>query len=365
MNFITDILGWPLGIIMWLCYSVVQNYGIALLLFTIITRVALFPLAIKQQKTSARMSAFAPKMKELQKKYVNNKQKLQEETMKLYEKEGYNPMGGCAPLLIQFPILIGLIGVIYNPISYVLRMGTDVITAAKEVMTNLGMTIGTGYMEQISIIQAIKGDPAAFSSLGTEVVDKIQHFNMSFFEIDLGVTPTFAWNVFIILPILSGITALLSSWISMKFNRNAEITGNQMGGMTKGMMLIMPLFSLFFAFSVAGGVVLYWIYTNLLMMVQTIILYKFYTPEKLMEMAKADLKKKKEKKEARKAAMVKKTGEGEVVQDSVDLQEKTGVYQGEVLPLKEINRRRLADARRRDAEKYGEEYVEVTDDDLK
>lgn len=87
MNFITDILGWPLGIIMWLCYSLVQNYGIALLIFTIITRFALFPISIKQQKTSAKMAAFTPKLKELQKKYANNKQKLQEETMKLYEKE--------------------------------------------------------------------------------------------------------------------------------------------------------------------------------------------------------------------------------------------------------------------------------------
>lgn len=365
MNFITDILGWPLGIIMWLCYSLVQNYGIALLIFTIITRFALFPISIKQQKTSAKMAAFTPKLKELQKKYANNKQKLQEETMKLYEKEGYNPMGGCAPMLIQFPILIGLIGVIYNPISYVLRFGTDVITSAKEIMTNIGMTVGTGYMEQISIIQAIKSDPSAFSSLGTDVVEKIQQFNMSFFGIDLGVTPTFDWNIYIILPILSGVTALLSSWISMKFSRTAEMTGSQMGGMTKGMLLIMPLFSLFFAFSVAGGVVLYWIYTNLLMIVQTIVLYKVYTPEKLKEMAKADMKKKKQKKDARKAAMVLRTGEGEVVKDSVDLEEKTGVYKGEVLPLKEINRRRLADARRRDAEKYGEEYVEVTDEDLK
>lgn len=364
MNIITDVLGWPLGVIMWACYSLVSNYGIALLLFTLITKLALFPLAVKQQKTSAKMALFQPKLKELEKKYGNNKQKLQQEQMKLYETEGYNPMSGCLPMLIQMPIIFGLIGVIYNPISYVLRMGSDVIESAKGIISNLGITLADGYMEQISIINAVKADPGAFSSLGNDVVTALTNFDMSFFGLDLGATPQLAWAPLVILPILSGLTAILSSLISMKFNVNAQITGNQMGRGTKGMMLIMPLFSLFFAFSVAGGVVLYWIYSNLFAGLQSILIAKLYPPEKLREIAKADQKKHRKKIAQRKANMVMRTGDGEVVRDSVDKEEKTGMYQGEVLSVKEINRRRLADARRRDAEKYGEVYKEVTDADL-
>ena len=82
---------------MWLCYLVVRNYAVALLLFTIITKLALFPHSLKQQKSMVKMKLFQPKVEELQKKYAKNKEKLNEETMKLYQEEGYNPMSGCLP----------------------------------------------------------------------------------------------------------------------------------------------------------------------------------------------------------------------------------------------------------------------------
>lgn len=107
MNFIYELFGTPLGWIMWLLYAVIKNYGICLILFTVLIKAALFPLSIKQQKSSAKMAVFTPKMTEIQKKYANNKQKQQEEMMKFYEEHGYNPMSGCLPLFIQFPILFG------------------------------------------------------------------------------------------------------------------------------------------------------------------------------------------------------------------------------------------------------------------
>lgn len=100
MDFITSIFGIPLGYVMWGCYSLVKNYGIALILFTLVTKLILFPFSLKQQKGMVKMARMQPKLMELQKKYGNNKQKLNEEMMKMYEREGYNPMSGCLPLLL-------------------------------------------------------------------------------------------------------------------------------------------------------------------------------------------------------------------------------------------------------------------------
>ena len=86
MSLLYTIFGTPLGYVMWACYSLVQNYGIALIVFTLLVKLLLLPLAVKQQKSTVKMAMFQPKVMELQKKYGNNKQKYQEELMALYEK---------------------------------------------------------------------------------------------------------------------------------------------------------------------------------------------------------------------------------------------------------------------------------------
>lgn len=156
MRTIYAILGYPLGWIMFLCYHLVNNYGLALILFTILTKLVLVPFAVKQQKSMVKMAAFRPKMEEIQKKYANNKEKLNEELLKLYEKENYNPMSGCLPVLIQFPILFGLIDVIYYPLKHILRLPADTINAATEIAKQV---LGEGGMNmhsvEMSIINAV------------------------------------------------------------------------------------------------------------------------------------------------------------------------------------------------------------------
>ena len=105
------ILGYPLGLIMRLLYNLLHSYGWSLILFT---------LSIKQQKSSAKIAAIQPQMQEIQKMYAKNQQKMNEEMQKLYEREKYNPAGGCLPMLITFLVLFGLIDVIYNPMRHIL-----------------------------------------------------------------------------------------------------------------------------------------------------------------------------------------------------------------------------------------------------
>ena len=191
MNFIYTVFGWPLGWIMYVCYLIVENYGLALILFTIITKALQLPLAIKQQKSMMKTAIFKPQMEALQRKYKNNREKLNEEMMKLYEKEHYNPMSGCLPSLISFPILFGMIDVVYKPITHIIRPGSDIIEKATEILTSLGMNTGNTMASQISIINAIQADPSPWSELGADFIAKAQSMNFSF----LGV---------IFVPFLSG-----------------------------------------------------------------------------------------------------------------------------------------------------------------
>ena len=110
-QWLLDSIGWVLAKI----YDFVPNYGVSIIILTIIIRFVLFPLGVKQIKSMQHMQAIQPKIKDIQKKYKGNKQKAQEETMKLYKEAGVNPLGGCLPVLAQFPILIAMYAVIRAP----------------------------------------------------------------------------------------------------------------------------------------------------------------------------------------------------------------------------------------------------------
>lgn len=121
-------MGVPLGYVMWVCYALVQNVGWAIIIFTLLVRAAMFPINLKQQKNTAISQLYMPKVKEIQTKYKNNQQKQQEELMKL-QKEGYNPTGGCLPMILTFVILFGVIDVVYKPMTHMEHFSAENITA--------------------------------------------------------------------------------------------------------------------------------------------------------------------------------------------------------------------------------------------
>ncbi len=376
----------PLGWIMLLLYKVIPNYGIVLILFTILVKAALFPLSVKQQKSTAKMAVFQPKIDELNKKYANNKQKLQEEMMKLYEAHGYNPMSGCLPLLIQFPILFGIIDVVYKPLTHLLRIPKETLNAAVDILkTNyeaLGQVVG---QQQLQIISEMHNPEHAqwFASLGADFVNKVSGFNYSLFGLDLGQIPKLGWNWLMLVPILSGLTSLLVSIVSMKMSPASQ---QQQGGMMKGMMYGMPLLSVVFAFSLPVGVGVYWIISNILSGVQSVVLFKLYNPEKYkaeyqaqLEAEEANRRLEREKRRKKKLARGEELSDEDLEEEELrrrqedkksaarspeEEQAAKERAKEEYLTAKELNRRRLAEARRQDAEKYGEEYAEVTDKDL-
>lgn len=344
------ILGVPLGWVMKFIYGFIQNYGLSIIVFTILVKLLMLPMAVKQQKSQAKMAVVQPQMLELQKRYANNQQKLQEELAALYAREGYNPTSGCLTLFIQFPIIMGLYDVIYKPLTHVLALGSETLTKATEIATSLGLLPEKLYSAEPYIISAVQNDPAAFEALGADIVSKIQNFDMYFLGINLGDTPTMAFNALLLIPILSFASQMLMTVISFR-NNNTGSDNPSMAGM-KATMYMMPFLSAWICFSVPAGVGMYWIVSSVLSLLQMVILNKFYNPKEMAEKARieSERRRKLEKAERARRREEAKAGEAEAKRKA--------------LSQKEINRQKLAEARRRDAEKYGEVYVEVTDKDL-
>ena len=154
---INTVFGYPLGWIMWLCYKIIPMYAVALVLFTIITRLVLLPFSINQQKSSVKMKIIQPKITEIQSKYANNREKMQQELEALYARENYNPMSGCLPMLIQFPILFGLIDVIYKPLTHIARLSAEAIAPLLNMGVDMGLLANTKeYSAQITMVGAVQ-----------------------------------------------------------------------------------------------------------------------------------------------------------------------------------------------------------------
>lgn len=194
------------------------------------------------------------------------------------------------------------------------------------------------------------------------MLDKILAFDMHFLGLDLSIFPnqviTFGLsgeamasllNPIILIPILSGGTALLMSLVTMR--NAAGAAGNN--STTTIMMLMMPLMSLWFTFMVPAGAGLYWTISNVVAVGQTMVMNHFWNPKEIAEKMKAEEEARKERERQEKIEAKKRAKEQGRVEEEAALSQK------------EQNRRRLAEARRRNAEKYGDTYVEVTDDDLK
>jgi YidC/Oxa1 family membrane protein insertase len=342
MNVFDIFISRPLGYIMWACFLLVKNYGVALILFTIFTKLILFPLAIKQQKSSAKMAVFQPKLAALQKQYANNKAKLQEETTKLHAEEGYNPLSGCLPMLIQLPILFGLINVVYNPITHILQMPKDLVDKALVIAKTVKGIVITPTSPQIGIIEAVRKTPEVFEKLGTDFATKIQTVDLNFLGINLGEKPVFDWKWSVLIPLLSGLTSLIVSYVSMKKGPQAS---TQQAGTMKTMMYIMPLFSAWFTLSVPAGVGLYWIISNIVAIAQVYVLNFFYNPDKLREeFEQASLEKRKKVKDKVKN------------QTPIQIESENVVeIEQEVDNMPKSAKNKLAEARKRMEEKYGSE----------
>lgn len=134
MNFFY-ILSGPLGYVMEWIYKLLPSYGWDIIIFTLLINIVKIPLQLSQQKSMAKMSAFQPMMMEIQTKYKDKPEKQQEEMLKLQQDYGYNPTAGCVPMLLNFLVMFGVIGVVYNPLERIFHISAAALTAAGEALT--------------------------------------------------------------------------------------------------------------------------------------------------------------------------------------------------------------------------------------
>lgn len=361
-----EIISWPFGWIMHFIYSVVKNYGIALIFFTLFTKIMLFPLAIKQQKNQARMQLLNPKLNKIKKKYANNKTKLNEETMNLYAEENVNPTSGCLPLLVQLPILYGLYNVITKPLTYLLRLKSDVIKDATDFLVNnkdkfdflasKSAKIIEGRSE-VYLVNAYQSNPEIFAQNNIDGLDSLKHFDYSFLGIDLGGIPSFT-TILIIIPIISFIVNIILTIYTQHKTKKANAGMAQLGAGMNMFMYTMPIMSAIFTFSVPAGVGFYWILSTIFSLFQTMLLYKLYTPERVAAQIAKNPKKPAKKSFFQKALEAQQQQQGNV---SNNQENDTSDVKLSNSALKDLQRQRLAEARRRMAEKYGDDYNEGAD----
>ena len=306
MGVIGDILGTPLGYLMKFCYDIINNYGIAIIVFTLLTKVILFPISLLVQKNSIKMIKIKPKLDALKYRYVDDKDALLDAQHELFKKEKYNPFAGTIPLLLQLPIILGLIDVVYRPLKHILHFSPDVINAfvmKTQQITNLAEL---GSSPELVVMKNVL-NPAnheAYMSLGNgalsgtdvgSLIEKMQSIDMNFLGFDLSATPTFALNLLILIPILAGLSALIMCVIQNKIN---VLQIEQSKASQWGMTAFMIAFSTYFAFLVPAGVGLYWIFGNLFSIPVMYLVNVVYNPKKYIDYNTLNIMKEKAKQQA-------------------------------------------------------------------
>ncbi len=265
----------PFGIVLMALYNVVGSYGISILLFTLAVRLVLMPLQVRARKSTAAMSQLSPKIQEIQRKYKNDKVKINEEMQKLYASNDISPSSGCLPMLIQLPILWGLYGIIQKPLTFMMGLNTSQL---KEIAAVMGLEY-TKKSRNIELDMAglLSENFDKLQTLGTEITSKLVNIDFHFLCFDLTQTPSIKDpSILWLIPILSGLTSLLYSFLNYKFQKQSMPKQQRQQGFDqmKYMMAMMPLMSVYFGFILPACLGVYWIAGNVLMFFQEIFIVK-------------------------------------------------------------------------------------------
>ena len=275
-------IGFALGWIMKLCFDLTGSYGVSIIIFTLITKILLFPTGILTQFNSIKMIRLMPEENALRIKYVDDKDKLADERLALYKRYGYNPFVSLIPLLIQIPLVLGLVYIVYHPLNFTLGFTSDVIGSLKDWLTSLhpGISVDENTY-QLEIISMIKHGTAVVPDFLSVPAEQIRSLNVSFLGLDLSLTPTFTGDpILLAVPLLSGLSAWLMCFIQNRINVLQVFQGKLNKTFTTVFLIA---FSTYFSFLVPAGVGLYWIFGNLFSIPSMYMLNLVIPPKKYID----------------------------------------------------------------------------------
>lgn len=296
-----DIISIPFGYLIRFCYEFTQNYALALLLFTLVFKLLLSPLSIKQHMSTRKQAALKPKEKAIKKRYEGRTDQqaridMANDLMKLRRDENFKMFGGCLPLLIQLPIIMSLYRIITMPLKYISILADDTINSIRlkmyQLFSNGSISLAEGSElrnlftsaesveafnpSQIQMISVMKNNTAAFSEFGDVLLPDFTFLNGM---IDLSAKPTFASGILILIPILTALVSFLSVFVMKRFQPQPDINNPEEASVAttmKTMNIFMPLMSAFIAFRVPAVIGLYWIYQSIFGALIQIFLYIKY-----------------------------------------------------------------------------------------
>ena len=265
LQFISDIFG--------------GNFAAAVFVFTLLINLAFIPITIKSQKSAVQQLRIKPKLDALKEKYGDDKQKYSMAMQELYQKEGVSMSGGCLPMILRLLIMMSIYWMIMQPLTYLLDIDAGTMKAAVAALKDLGENVVEGRSE-LQILGAVNAGKINFP----EIAEAAKDMSFSFFGIDLTATPKFNIDIFShfnrtwIMPLLAFGAQMLSSVMSsvMQKKQNPEAPSMM------GMMLTMPLISLFIGFGFPCGVTFYWACSSLIGGAIQILVQQFYGPHKLL-----------------------------------------------------------------------------------
>ncbi|MGN0135318.1 membrane protein insertase YidC [Anaerotignum sp.] len=289
------------------------SLGLAIIIFTLIVKLILFPLMVKQQKSSFKMQQLQPELQKIRKKYEGktdqmSQQRMAFEMQELQKNSGVSMMGGCLPMLIQLPILYALFYLFQNAYVYVDVIGanyTDIANAIINIPTTLRMEVFQPFaqefvdtyknvaiikdgfdMSQVGditmLVNYLKADDWAvilqnLGSAGDALAPLLETKNNieTFLTIPLVSKAGLSFPG-IIIPIAAGVTTYLQSKIMMMMNPQQNDPNNPAAAMSKSMLYMMPIMMGFFAISMPAGLGLYWTISNIFGIIQQVVLQKYY-----------------------------------------------------------------------------------------
>lgn len=290
MAFFANLFGYLLNFI----YNIIGNYGWAIIVFSIVIKIVMLPLSIKQQKTMKKNAKLQEKMKQIQFKYKNDPEKLNQATMQLYKEENVSPFSGCFSAIIQLVLLISIFYLVRSPLTYMKKIDTDVVNKYYDILKEENLSTGSGYPE-IEIIR----ETEALKTLQNDKINQEElsnfNINMEFLGLDLSQIPSknrTDWKVFII-PILYVAVSFATMKISLGTQgkkkkdkllnednskpEEKDAAGDMQEAMeqvNQNMSMMFPIMYLAVAIIAPLGLALYWLVNSLLMVVERLILNK-------------------------------------------------------------------------------------------
>ena len=274
MQGLFGLIATPFGYIMRFMYEFIGNYGVCIILFSLLVKVITSPLTLKQKRSMQATQRLQPKIQAIQKKYYNDKTRMNEELTALYEREGASPTAGCGTMLITLVIMLGLYYVISQPLTYFMQLSADEVTSIANIL-GVDMSAG-GYGSQI----ALAGKMFDNYDLVKGVSENVMHVDFNFMGLDLASNPQFKkLSVLWVMPIVSGLTALGQSFVTTKLQQRHLGDNPAAAQSNKMMYIMMPLMSLYFGFVLPAGLSLYWISNNVFGAASEIIFTKILAKE--------------------------------------------------------------------------------------